>query len=345
MRKSNRFDSKEYSALILLVSLLLSAPVSSLRAEGQNALLDCSRIANDEQRLACYDEMARRKSDEATPVIEPAYGISERSSEDASYLSQLWELNEDKPRGQYALMAHRSNYIMPFTYNSTPNEQPVRDATGQDVMEPEVTFQISQKVKLWQDVLGRDMDLWFGYTQRSFWQLYNSADSAPFRETNYEPEALLNFRTDIDFLGMKARVIQVGFNHQSNGRSEPLSRSWNRIVGNMGFEKDNLTLLLKTWYRLPESAEEDDNRDIDDYMGPGELWGYYLWNEHRFGVMLRNNLRSHDNRGALQLEWSFPLVTRVSGHIQYFTGYGESLLDFNDSTDRIGVGFILRDWN
>jgi phospholipase A1 len=235
MSKSFRFDPKECLALVLFVSLLMSGPVVNLQAEGQKTLLDCSQIANYKERLACYDELARRKSGEAAP----ADGTPTYSSGDDSYLSQLWELDENKPRGQYALKTHRSNYIMPFTYNSTPNEQPIQDAIGQDVMEAEVTFQISQKIKLWQDVLGKDMDLWFGYTQRSFWQLYNSDDSAPFRETNYEPEALLNFRTDIDFLGMKARAVQVGFNHQSNGRSEPLSRSWNRIVGNVGFEKDN----------------------------------------------------------------------------------------------------------
>ena len=331
--------------LILCLPVLLSAPMSNLQAKGQRTLLDCSQIENDAERLACYDEIARRKSGEAAPAIEPADGMPARSSADDSYLSQLWELNKNEPRGQYAFTAHRSTYILPFTYNSSPNERPIRDATDQAVRETEVTFQLSQKVKLWQDVLDKDMDLWFGYTQRSFWQLYNSADSAPFRETNYEPEVLLNFRTDVGLLGMKARILQVGFNHQSNGRSEPLSRSWNRIVGNVGFDKDNFTLLVKTWYRIPESAEEDDNRDIDDYMGPGELWGYYFWNKHRFGMMLRNNLRSHDNRGALQLEWSFPLVRRVSGYIQYFNGYGESLVDYNDSTNRIGIGFILRDWN
>jgi phospholipase A1/A2 len=262
-----------------------------------------------------------------------------------SYLSQVWELDESKARGQYTFMAHRSNYLLPFTYNNRPNVDPVRDATGENVLEAEAIFQISQKIKLWQDVLGRDMDFWIGYTQRSFWQVYNTADSSPFRETNYEPEALLNFRTDFPFAGMRVRTITLGFNHQSNGRSEPLSRSWNRLVGNVGIEKGDFTLLLQSWYRIPESAEDDDNPDIDSYMGYGELWGYYLWEKHRLGVMLRNNLRFSDNRGALQLEWSFPLVRRVSGYVQLFTGYGESLLDYDHSVNRIGIGFILRDWN
>ncbi len=266
-------------------------------------------------------------------------------AEPESYLSQLWELDESKPRGQYTLMAHRSNYFLPFTYNNRPNLDPIRAATGQNVLEAETVFQLSPKIKLWQDVLGRDMDLWIGYTQRSFWQLYNTVDSSPFRETNYEPEALLNFRTDIPLAGLRVRTITLGFNHQSNGRAEPLSRSWNRVVGNVGVEKGPFTLLLQSWYRIPESAEEDDNPGIESYLGYGEIWGYYLWKRHRFGAMLRNNLRFDENRGALQLEWSFPLVRRISGYVQFFTGYGESLVDYNHSVNRIGIGFILRDWD
>ncbi|MBU4119976.1 MAG: phospholipase A, partial [Proteobacteria bacterium] len=84
---------------------------------------------------------------------------------------------------------------------------------------------------------------------------------------------------------------------------------------------------------------------IEDYLGYGEVQTYYFWKKHRFGVMWRNNFKFHHNRGSLQLEWSFPLIERVSGFIQYFNGYGESLLDYNHSVNRIGIGFILTDWN
>jgi phospholipase A1 len=189
------------------------------------------------------------------------------------------------------------------------------------------------------------VDLWFGYTQRSFWQLYNSKDSAPFRETNYEPELLLNFRTDFRILGLTGRFINLGFNHQSNGQSEPLSRSWNRIVANFGFERGRFSLLLKTWYRIPESSKDDDNPNIEKFLGYGELWAYYFLKKHRFGLMLRNNFSFHTNRGALQAEWSFPIYEWMYGYIQYFVGYGESLIDYNHAVNRIGIGFILADWN
>ena len=80
-------------------------------------------------------------------------------------------------------------------------------------------------------------------------------------------------------------------------------------------------------------------------MGPGEIWGYYLVKKHRFGVMLRNNFQTDKNRGALQLEWSIPLSEKISGYIQYFTGYGESMLDYDHDVNRISIGLILVDWN
>jgi phospholipase A1 len=343
--KRLRVDQGKCGITIVFIVLLLSISTGTLLAQDQHNLPEGFQTENSEELPASDALMFSSKTEIATPEVDKGEAAPESISTSQSYLSKLWELDENVPRGKYVIMTHRSNYMLPFAYNETPNEGPVQEATGQDVKNTEIKLQISMKIKLWQDILGKKMDLWFGYTQRSWWQLYNFADSSPFRETNYEPEVLLNFRTDFRLLGMKARTIQVGVNHQSNGRSEPLSRSWNRVVGNMGLEKDNFVLLLKAWYRVPEKSEDDDNPDLDDYMGPGEIWGYYMWNEHRLGVMLRNNLKFDDNRGALQLEWAFPLGGKISGYIQYFRGYGESLLDYNHGAHRIGIGFILNDWS
>ncbi len=150
--------------------------------------------------MKCYDDIAGRKPEQSPPNNEEDIKKPEDRS---SYLSKLWELDTDKPRNIYYILPHRSTYLLPVTYNSHPNEEPFQH-TGrdEDVLDTEVAFQISMKVKLWQDILGKDADLWFGYTQRSFWQFYNVEDSSPFRETNYEPELILNFRTDFNLLGM-----------------------------------------------------------------------------------------------------------------------------------------------
>jgi phospholipase A1/A2 len=112
---------------------------------------------------------------------------------------------------------------MPITYNGN-QDQPAADIEYpvQNVDNHEVKYQLSLKSKLWQDVLGQKMDLWFAYTQQSYWQLYNVKESAPFRETNYEPELLLNFRFRKKLLRMDIRSLNLGFNHQSNGQSDPM---------------------------------------------------------------------------------------------------------------------------
>ena len=334
-----------WMGILLVLPLLVAAPAEGLSDNSQE-IPECAKIEEAEKRLDCYDTLAGRKSKETPPPEQAAKKPQPEEMKKFSYFSQLWELEPENRRGKYYISPHRSNYILPYTYNSSPNYDAVRAADpGADLKYEEVTFQLSLKVKVWEDIFSQKADLWVAYTQRSFWQFYNFEDSSPFRETDYEPELLLNLRTDYRILGLRGRFINVGFNHQSNGQSEPLSRSWNRIVANAGFERGNFSLLLKGWYRIPESAADDDNPNMEDYLGYGEVWAYYFWKGNRFGIMLRNNLDHHTNRGAVQLEWSFPILERIGGYLQYFNGYGESLLDYNHRVNRIGIGFILKDWN
>jgi phospholipase A1 len=330
----------------VVVFFFLAATPAEGISETPADLAECSKIQDNGERLKCYDNLAGRKPKEPVPALKSGEKPSQDKEKKFSYWSRIWELEPETRVGRFPITPYRSNYILPYTYNTSPNYDAVQAADpGQDLKYEEATFQLSFKVKLWTDILGQKADLWVAYTQRSFWQLYDFEDSSPFRETNYEPEFLLNFRTDYPLLGLRGRFINVGFNHQSNGQSEPLSRSWNRIVANAGFERGNFSLLLKGWYRIPEAVSDDDNPNIEDYLGYGEIWGYYFWKGNRFGIMLRNNLDFQANRGAVQLEWSFPLLKWVSGYLQYFNGYGESLLDYNHAVNRIGIGFILKDWN
>jgi len=102
------------------------------------------------------------------------------------------------------------------------------------------------------------------YTQLSLWQIYSY--SCPFRETNYEPELLLSFDTKFNVLGSTNRLFIIGLNHQSNGMGPDLSRSWNRIYIEFIAERGNFFTGLKSWCRIPEDVEEDDNPDIEDYL-------------------------------------------------------------------------------
>lgn len=365
------------------ILLLPIAPLSGIAAEINESSMNPTGLkwfdfddpAN--QEISVEEESATMPSEQILPIIKTTDVTPAQkpviSDKYFSVTDKHWDMSlaPDKERNIFVLWPYRPSYILPVAYNSSPNRANFLDFDPDARSNyNEVKFQISFKFKIWEDLLRgslkdtiesntgiRGIDLWFAYTQLSFWQLYNSAFSSPFRDTNYEPEMLCNVRLQHEIPGLggtKLQFINFGFNHQSNGRAEPLSRSWNRIVANVGLEKifgsekkDSFSLMLKTWYRIPEDEADDDNPDITDYLGYGELWGTLYWKKQRFALMFRNNLQS-DNKGAVQFDWSFPLPLigdKVSGYIQYFNGYGECLLDYKSSSNRISAGFMLSDWH
>jgi len=246
------------------------------------------------------------------------------------------------------LIPHKQNYILFYAYEENPNEDTWIGYEG-DPENGEVVFQISFKYPLWvQEKNTPDrFSAFIGFTQKSFWQLYNKRNSSPFRETNYQPELLLNYLPLRKFWGVEIPLMTLGINHQSNGQSEPKSRSWNRIYLETIFAKGNFALSIRPWYRLPESRAEDDNRHILDYYGRGDLTFAYSNNLYQASMLLRNNLYGGDeNRGAVQLDLGFPIafLPKFQFYVQVFHGYGESLIDYNYSSTRVGVGVLTTNW-
>jgi phospholipase A1 len=257
------------------------------------------------------------------------------------------DINKLKP---YTLIPHRPNYILLANYNSEGfNADPFRltfnDPTIQ-LDDTEALFQISIKIPLAVDLFGKKIDIFGAYTNRSFWQVYNSDQSAPFRDTNHEPEAWIQFRPDWNILGLTNSANQLGIVHQSNGRGGLLSRSWNRVFANILLERDNFVLSLKPWVRIEEDEEDDDNPDIEDFLGYGEIRTAYKWHRNTFGLMFRNGFESDFDFTTFELSWSFPIFNypHFRGYVQYFNGYGHSLVDYNQEVNSIGIGLSLTDY-
>ena len=290
-----------------------------------------------------------RKSD--LYAHEDPLGAALANAGKGSLLDSRWELARDSKLGTWNFRAYKPVYLLPVFWSSNVNQTPSSPNPNNTVHTPlniqptEAKFQVSFKTKAWENIFGDNGDLWLAYTQVSHWQVYNADESRPFRETNYEPEGMLVFRNNYSIGGWKGRLAGIGFNHQSNGRDDPLSRSWNRVIGMVALDRDNWSLTLRPWWRVPESASDDNNADIEDYVGRGDATLVYSRNGHEFSVMGRHSLRGGDqSHGAVQLEWGFPIHNMLRGHVQVFDGYGESLIDYNHRATYIGLGISLLEW-
>ncbi|RRO24038.1 phospholipase [Flavobacteriaceae bacterium 14752] len=264
-------------------------------------------------------------------------------------LSERWELDKIDKNGTFKLTFYKPIYILPIRWTSSPNELPQSEnpensvEVKQDYDKFEAKFQISFKTKLIQSFLFGYGDIWLGYTQLANWQIYNDPISRPFRELNYEPEVIVNFPLNIDIFGIDLRMAGLAFNHQSNGRDLPKSRNWNRIMFHVAFEKNDFQLYLKHWVRV-KSSDKDDNPGISDYIGRME--GNFIYNidKHSINLIGRNSLNFNKNKGSLELNYFYSVKSNLRLHFQAFTGYGETLIDYNHYQTTFGVGISFIDW-
>ncbi len=333
------------------------------------------------KRLACFDSIstpaietvtkeavADVKAAESTIEITPkneeiptkvgAIAIK-KTNVDLSYLERKWRLTSEGDWDISDFETYKSNYLLVTNTSDINNspQSPSRLNTGDRNLDSnDLKFQLSLKSELYNNIpLIRDLPyvtssrLWGAYTQQSYWQLFNANASRPLRENNYEPELILSLGIDNEVNGEKKayipRMMNLGLVHQSNGRDNPLSRSWNRIYLENGFElTDRLSLLVRPWWRIPESDKEDDNPDIEKFMGYGDMTVRWETESRKtaVSVLLRNNLRS-DNKGFAQLSVQQRVFNNpyIKLHLMASTGYGETLLDYNHSQNVLGFGLSL----
>ena len=260
---------------------------------------------------------------------------------------EVWLLNDDA-QGNFQIEAYKPIFLTFTNYNNGINNIPTSEnpINFNDISlgftDQELKFQLSFKTRVWNNVFNSSVDLWAAYTQSSRWQIFNGAISRPFRETNYEPEIMAIIPTDYSLFGLKGTHIGVSFNHQSNGRANPFSRSWNRIIFEAGLEVKNLSVLIRPWIRLSEDAIEDDNPEILNYLGRGELVVDYHFGKFSWYSIVRHSLRFGDNsRGGFQSDLHWHVNSNLAFKLHTFHGYGESLLDYNYKVSMVGLGVLL----
>ena len=322
----------------MIISLFGTIAFSSEASEALEQAQDYEKNGDIQNAMKFYKKAATLSIEPTTlPYIKPQETKTNKNNAILVYGNNQLDGYSDKETDKtveqilystFDIEAYKPNYLLPVTYDSINH-------TGRKNLETK--FQISFKKSLSNNFFGLDERIYMAYTQTSWWQ--TSAPSAPFRETNYEPEIFV----DIPFMYTQSplKAYRLGIVHQSNGRFTQ-SRSWNRAYISGIFQYSGIFFEPKVWYRFkedektsPTDTKGDDNPDILDYLGYGQLEISYPYKEHLFSTTLRKK--------SVQLDWTFPIFgyKDLFGYFQYFKGYGESLVDYDEKVEKIGIGFAI----
>lgn len=195
-------------------------------------------------------------------------------------------------------------------------------------------FQISSKLKI------LDTPFYLAYTQNSFMNV--KVTSYPFYDHNFRPELLYRKESQHE---EPLRWWQIALVHQSNGREEPASRSWNQVAGRLMFYWDGWFVEPHLW--IPFSVEQD---DFTEYMGFGSLTiGHGFDNDIRVTGWVRPG--GSFDKAALRVDLSIPWGSMFSSYrhrtamglwIQGFHGYGETMLGYDVRSSSIAIGFGIQ---
>jgi phospholipase A1 len=318
----------------LIIAALAALPAAESAADER--LDRCARMEAADERLACYDEQAGRPS----------------PRDPDSYLGRAWKLGPEQaaPRRVGDILSYRPNFVLSRSTDD-PNLRPRSPTTGrsplEDVNHNEIKIQGSFKTELvsretFEHAGLRNARLWFGYTHNMAWQAFNHGESRPIRDTNYEPELILTLGSGNEANGFK--LVNFGVSHQSNGIDPSQHRGWSRLYVQGGWEWNRLAVLARVWHIVPQS--DDDNPNIDRYLGHGDVVLRYQGVQGRVtSVLLRANPAY--SRGFVQVDSASRPLKALGGlkfHLQFTTGYGETLIDYNHRQTTFGLGVSFGDW-
>ena len=250
------------------------------------------------------------------------------------------ETNIDKP---FSIIPYQPTYLLPFYYTSNASSfDQFGKSIPKDSSEISVKFQISLKSPILKPLFSYDNTLFIGYTQQSYWQAYTYS---PFLKTNdFQPELFWENSVELDLpMGWYLQTLTPGVVHHSNGRGSALERSWNRIYVEAQFLSENWLIGVKPWLILPESSISL-NPDIEHYLGNGALLLSHKFEDHVFAINAYAHIFKAPYRVSGQFTWSFPISNDVKGYVLVFSGYGQSLLEYNHRTHGLGLGIVFHDW-
>lgn len=223
--------------------------------------------------------------------------------------------------------------------------------------EDQVLFQFSFRYNIWPSQ--NRLQAFLGYTQRSWWDVYDLDGSSPFRENNYSPELFFRYRFREPPIAEGLDQIQFGYQHQSNGEDSIRSRSWDRVYveqrylyyfGSPSVETPVLRVYLRLWAIF---LVDPFNSDIEDFAGPGELIVDLSSGDTPAGRFEAEflgrkggyNFRFREGSVQLGMRWTPPWAEWIRFtpglYLQAYFGSLQSLERYNIRDDAIRVGIYL----
>ncbi len=233
----------------------------------------------------------------------------------------------------YNIEAHGINYFLPVSYRHNGD---YAHTNGHEAKAIETEFQVSIKYNFSANMLGLNEIYTAAYTQLAFWQLYE--ESAYFRETNYNPELFVTFPVSNFYSHVLIKAFRLAFAHQSNGRGGEEERSWNYLSLSTYAQYRFFFMELKLWHRLPDNI--DYNPNLIDYLGHGHLQFIVPYKKHITKLLMRSNF---SGESAVEVNYSYPAFgnENLFFYVKAFSGYGESLIDYDNQVNKIGIGFSI----
>ena len=218
-----------------------------------------------------------------------------------------------------------------------------------DSEEDQVKFQFSAKYNIFYPF---NSGIYFGYTQRSYWRIYD--DSSPFVETNYMPEAFYRFESGNnmfkDYVIPGVDYIQASpIEHKSNGRDMEDSRSINRYYGQVQLSVGQLVnagVNVKVFGYYNKAKE---NADINDYNKNYEADVFLKLRSTSVKYLDKEEIHfkfggDPTDKGWYAVEGRIRILsTYVQPKLffQYRKGYDEFMINYSEKQESFRAGFIF----
>ncbi|MDE7466048.1 MAG: phospholipase A [Muribaculaceae bacterium] len=224
---------------------------------------------------------------------------------------------------------YKDNY---FTVGTSIHPRPNRHNS-------DVKFQISIAQRLTKTTLPGNSFLFLAYSQKTLWNVFE--ESLPMRDMNFNPGIGWSF--PFFSKGRYVGKATVMIEHESNGRDGDASRSWNKISFSGSTMIDEWLMVHgKVWIPIIDGGN---NKDILRYSGIYQTGCAITTPDKKFGwsvVLVKRKGWNLNFNTILEFNWRVHKKSNQYFFVQYYNGYGECLLDYNQFHSRLRVGLVIK---